>query len=340
MDCREEIEGLSLRLPVVPELSFWKIDECAVYYDRLHVRGWCHVPGADITRVELQFAEDVVLPVRSFGHSSPDVDAACGPGAGHVRFDECLPIPDGFAGKPFVLRCTLADGQIYFGRDALTNAAWGDAYFNSWENFLAALAKFDSGAVLEIGSRARSGITRRHRVPRHLEYVGVDIVAGPNVDLVADAHELSRALEGRKFIAAFSTSVFEHLAMPWKVALELNRVLEPGGIVYTASHQTFPVHDEPWDFWRYSPHTWSCLFNAETGFEVVETAVGERARIYPCRTSDVTRDLHLSPAWLGSACLARKVAETSLTWPVSTSSVTKSAYPAGSLTCPATSDPT
>ncbi len=314
------------------DLTYWKIDECAAYFDRLHIRGWCHVPAQIIDRVEIFYeAAQLVCPLSSFGQPSPDVDNFCGPGAANVRFDEWVSVPADILGNPFILRCWLKNGQCFVGRDTLTNAAYGDPYFQSWENFIAHLAQFSSGAVLEIGSRARSAVTRRHRIPERLEYVGLDVLAGPNVDVVGDAHELSHLFAGKKFVAAFSTSVFEHLAMPWKVALELNRVLVRGGIVYTSTHQTFPMHDEPWDFWRYSQYTWGCLFNAQTGFEIVESVVGEPARIHAARTSEVTRDLHLSPAWLGSASIVRKIDETSLTWPVPMAAVTATVYPAGEM---------
>ena len=324
---------------IMPELTYWKIDECAAYFGQFHVCGWCHVPGAAISEVEIEFKDGDVFRLRSFGLASPDVDTFCGPGAQNVRFDEWITITPRLAGRPFLLRCRMSDGRTFVGSDALTNAAWGDPYFQSWENFLSMLASFPCGSVLELGSRARSAVTRRHRIPTNLEYVGVDIVAGPNVDIVADAHELSSALAGRKFVAVFSTSVFEHLAMPWKVVLEMNRALTNGGLVYTATHQSFPVHDEPWDFWRYSQHTWKCLFNRETGFDLVDAVVGEPARIFACRTSDMTRDLPLSRAWLGSACIARKVSDSILSWPVSLSSLALGEYPSGVLSVRPTTDP-
>jgi len=83
-----------------------------------------------------------------------------------------VPPPESL-GQAFILRFTLADGSTQIGEDALTNAAWGDPYFQSWENFLTALAKFERGAVLEVGSRARSAITRSHRIPPQLTYVGM-----------------------------------------------------------------------------------------------------------------------------------------------------------------------
>jgi hypothetical protein len=128
--------------------------------------------------------------------------------------------------------------------------------------------------------------------------------------------------------------------MPWKVALEFNRALIPGGLVYTATHQTFPVHEVPSDFWRFSSYTWPTIFNTETGFEVIEAVMGEPARIHPRRSSPVTRDTPSCPAFLGSASLVKKIGETRLSWPVRVTSVTASMYPSGELATAPTSDPT
>jgi hypothetical protein len=314
------------------ELTLWKIEECAAYFDRLRLRGWCHVAGGKIERVELVvIGTDVVRPIRTFGLPSPDVDQAYGPGAAHVRFEEWIPLPGEFLGKPFSLRCWLTDGRCVIGRDGLTNAAVGDPYYQSWENFITALSRIPAGHVLEIGSRARSAITRRHRIPSHLSYVGVDILPGPNVDVLADAHYLTRFFPEQRFAAIFSTSVFEHLAMPWKVVLEMNRVLVPGGLVYTATHQTWPLHEEPWDFWRFSRYSWKTIFNEATGFEIVEAVMGEPARVHPNRTESMTRDMPASHAYLGSAALVRKIAETELRWPVPVTVATDSMYPLGEL---------
>lgn len=323
-------------MPTEPTV-LWKIDECAAYYDRLRLRGWCHHPDHAIQRVELFYPHvSLALPVASFGQPSPDVAAGLGSAAAHARFDEWLAVPADVLGHAFVMRFLLADGSTHLGEDALTNAAHGDPYFQSWENFIAMLGTFERGTVLEVGSRARSAITRQHRIPPQLSYLGMDILPGPNVDIVGDAHELSQLLGDRKFVAIFSTSVFEHLLMPWKVALEMNRILEPGGIIYTSTHQTWPVHEEPWDFWRFSRHTWQSLFNPATGFEILEAVVGDPAHIHACRTTTVTRDLPHNPAFLGSASLVRKVSDTALTWPVPISVATGTMYPSGELLAPPT----
>jgi len=69
------------------------------------------------------------------------------------------------------------------------------------------------GQFLEIGSRARSGVNYKSWFPDDIDYVGIDIAAGPNVDVVGDAHHLSRLLNG-KFAFVFSIAVFEHILMP------------------------------------------------------------------------------------------------------------------------------
>jgi len=309
----------------------WKIEECAVYFDRLRLSGWCHHPTRPIARVEILLNDNVPVPVMTFGLESPDVAELLGPDAAHARFEEWVFGPPAQLGKNFSLRLWFDDDTCLVLTDGITNSAHGDPYFQSWENFIARLEGFESGAVLELGSRARSAITRRHRIPQRLDYVGLDILPGPNVDMVGDAHELAAIFAGKRFVAAFSASVFEHLAMPWKVVLELNKILEPGGIVYTSTHQTWPPHEEPWDFWRFSQHSWNTLFNAATGFEVLEAVVGEPARVHPCRASTVTRDMPNSPAWLGSASIVRKIGETSLSWPVPMSVITPTSYPAGEL---------
>lgn len=313
----------------------WKVDECAAYFDRLRLRGWCWHHGARIVHVAAVFPSPTpAVPLASFGLPSADVAAAVDPAATHCRFEEWVSAPPAALGRDFALHFTLADGTTLVGESVITNATHDDPYFLCWEHFLTAINGCPRGAILEIGSRARSALTHRDRIPAHLSYVGLDILAGPNVDVVGDAHRLVELFGRTRFVAAFSLSVFEHLAMPWSVALELNRVLAPGGLVYTATHQTWPLHEEPWDFWRFSRHSWQTLFNPATGFEVVEVAAGEPARVHACRTSPATRGLPDCPAYLGSACIARKISETTLSWPVSLEIAARGNYPGGELATP------
>lgn len=182
--------------------------------------------------------------------------------------------------------------------------------------------------ILEIGSRARSGIVRRELFPEKAHYVGFDIKAGPNVDIVGDAHRLSSYVSDR-FHFVYCIATFEHLLMPWKVAIEINRVLEPGGLVFVHSHQTWPIHDEPWDFWRFSKHAWRALFNDYTGFEILAVAHSEPAVVLSALQIDNPATmLENEIGYLGSTCLARKVGDARLSWEMDPSTVTRGTYPA------------
>jgi len=322
-------------LPINPDL-IWKIDEAAAYFERLRLAGWCYLSKEPIVRVHAVFGDgEHVYLLESFGQPSPDVAANIGEGAKRCRFDDWLTPPRNFIGRDFSLVFETADGMRYLGRSVLEQGASDDRYFQLWASFAKRLDQLSPGRVLEVGSRARSAITRRELIPWNCEYIGIDICEGPNVDIVGDAHKLASLVEPGSIAAIISFSVFEHLAMPWKVALEFNKVLRPGGIVFTQTHQTWPVHEEPWDFWRYSEFTWNAIFNSATGFRVLEVAVGEPARIHSCRANPVTRDLpETRKAYLGSSSIVEKVAESKLEWPVPTQVATQGEYSRGNLQAP------
>jgi len=186
-----------------------------------------------------------------------------------------------------------------------------------------------NGKVLELGSRNRSGVIRRQLVPDSLHYIGLDILAGDDVDIVGDAHSLSTLFEPNTFDAIFAMSVFEHLLMPWKVILEMNHVMKTGGLVMIATHQTWPLHESPWDFWRFSDQSWRGLFNQYTGFEIIETAMGEPGSILSRILHPATLGIDGQPAYLGSAVLCKKVADTRLSWDVDVAKVLDTMYPVG-----------
>lgn len=182
-------------------------------------------------------------------------------------------------------------------------------------------------SVLELGSRARSGVSRRKRIPARHRYLGLDLLPGENVDIVGDAHRLSELVEPHSVDAVFGISVFEHLAMPWKVALELNRVLRRGGRALFFTHQAWPLHDSPFDFWRFSKDTWMAIFNKSTGFKIVEAAIGDKGRLHPEIQVDANQFLSDTYCYLVSTVLIEKIGETQLTWDVPLEEVYEGFYP-------------
>ncbi len=179
-----------------------------------------------------------------------------------------------------------------------------DPYHAVFADFIALVNARRGARVLELGAR---GTRVDPRLAGVGEYVGLDIHAGPNVDVVGDVHELSRVVEG-PFDAIYAISTFEHLAMPWKAVLEINAVLADDGLLFLATHQTWPPHELPWDFWRYSPGAFQALLNQHTGFEILRCELGLPALIVPMVRDESMRDVHRNPASLGVSVLARKLA--------------------------------
>lgn len=229
---------------------------------------------------------------------------------------------DVLAGK-LLIRCT---GGAVFEINNLGAPIGTDDGHALMERFRALLAARPAGTLLEIGSRNLSGITRRDLTPPGWSYCGMDVRSGPNVDVVGDAHELATWFGARRFQAAMALSVLEHLLMPWKFALELNRVLEAGGVAFFITHQSWPVHEAPWDYWRLSDKAWHSLFNPATGFEIVEAQMGELAHIVPNKLHRQTAFADV-PSYLMSAAIVRKTADTQLQWPVALTSIVQDNYP-------------
>jgi len=163
--------------------------------------------------------------------------------------------------------------------------------------------------VLEIGSRIVSpgSTSKRPLFHNAKSYTGFDIYPDSNTDVVGDAHKLSQYFNDQKFNAVFSLSVFEHLAMPWVVAKEINRILEIGGITYHASHFAFPLHELPWDFYRYSDEGFKALFPSSMGFKVLKSGLIDPVRIYFDSIPPGQEEFPYNISFASVAILAEKV---------------------------------
>lgn len=120
--------------------------------------------------------------------------------------------------------------------------------------------------VLDIGSRDVNGSCRSiFRGP----YVGIDRVAGPNVDIVASA--CSIPFPNASCDVVLSTEMLEHDDMFWHSVTEMGRVLKPHGhLLLTARGNGFPLHHEGemGDFYRFMPQGMRMLLSL-AGCEVL-----------------------------------------------------------------------
>lgn len=110
--------------------------------------------------------------------------------------------------------------------------------------------------VLEVGSYDVGGFhspgTIRDHAPPGIHYIGSDIAAGPNVDVVVAVSE-DFPFQDASFDAVIASSVFEHDIAFWATFLEMVRVTKPGGLIYINAPSNGSFHQFPVDNWRFYP---------------------------------------------------------------------------------------
>jgi SAM-dependent methyltransferase len=87
------------------------------------------------------------------------------------------------------------------------------------------------------------------------EYVSVDVPHSPHdtsdVDVMSSAEDLPFADE--TFDCVLCTEVLEHCSNPRAVMREVSRVLRPGGRAFVTTPFLVPLHEMPYDYYRFTP---------------------------------------------------------------------------------------
>lgn len=109
-------------------------------------------------------------------------------------------------------------------------------------------------SVLEVGSLDVNGSARQFFTGR---YIGTDMREGPGVDVVVNAHDLTRTLEPGSFDVVVCTEMLEHDDAPWRSLEEMREMVRPGGTLLLTARGydrrgCFPLHGYPEDLWRFS----------------------------------------------------------------------------------------
>lgn len=112
---------------------------------------------------------------------------------------------------------------------------------------------------LDVGSLDLNGSYRAMVEGRGWQYLGLDIVPGRNVDIVAPEYDYP--FEDREFDVVISGSTMEHVKAIWRWVPELVRVLRPGGLLALITHTAWGEHRHPVDCWRVLPDGMRYLFD-------------------------------------------------------------------------------
>lgn len=139
-----------------------------------------------------------------------------------------------------------------------------------WNEFIKEVNKDleDGFTVLDAG--AGDGHWRGN-LKKDIRYISMDMGVGDATvdyssnEIKGDLRNIP--LENNSIDRIICIQVLEHLPEPWIVLKEFNRVLKPGGIIFLSLPHGVPIHQEPYDFYRYTKYGITYLLN-QASFEI------------------------------------------------------------------------
>jgi len=109
--------------------------------------------------------------------------------------------------------------------------------------------------IADVGSYDLNGTYRALFVRPGWKYVGFDLDAGPNVDVVLESSEdwnLQPEHIGA-YDVVISGQVLEHVQRPWRWIHQFAKLCRSSGIVWLCAPNTWQFHEHPIDCWRIWP---------------------------------------------------------------------------------------
>lgn len=88
-------------------------------------------------------------------------------------------------------------------------------------------------------------------------YIGTDMRHGTGVDEIIDLHNIG--LPAGSVGTAIMLETLEHVEYPRKAVENLHRTLCDDGVLIMSSVMNFPIHDYPYDYWRFTPEGFRSL---------------------------------------------------------------------------------
>lgn len=120
------------------------------------------------------------------------------------------------------------------------------------------LVKSEPLRIVDIGSYDVNGTYRPLFDNPGWSYTGVDLAAGPGVD-IALVSPYRLPFRSASMDVVISGQAFEHVEFFWQSWLEMLRILKPGGKLLLIAPSRGPEHKHPQDCWRFYPDGYRAL---------------------------------------------------------------------------------
>jgi SAM-dependent methyltransferase len=106
--------------------------------------------------------------------------------------------------------------------------------------------------IADVGSMDVNGSYRQIFHHPQWRYIGIDVAAGKNVDIVLK-EPYHFPLGFSSVDVVISGQTFEHVEFFWLTWMEMVRILRPGGLAIMILHRNMLEHRYPVDCWRFFP---------------------------------------------------------------------------------------
>jgi len=136
------------------------------------------------------------------------------------------------------------------------------------ENYVSGKGK----KVLDVGSMDITSVYKKLFDRKGVEYIGLDICPGSNVDIVMDDPYIWNSLQDDSFDYVISGQAFEHIEYPWLTIKEIYKKIKPGGLCCIIAPNTSGEHRVPKDCYRYFSDGFAGLAKW-AGFTVIDVSV-------------------------------------------------------------------
>ena len=123
--------------------------------------------------------------------------------------------------------------------------------FNNFKNIYLSKLSNKKFKLIEIGSLSVNSNIEKS-LEDNMEYIGIDIVKGKNVDVVLD-DPYKFPFEDKSVDVVISISNFEHIEFFWLTYLEILRVLKNDGLFFLNAPSNSKYHRHETDNWRFYP---------------------------------------------------------------------------------------
>ena len=171
--------------------------------------------------------------------------------------------------------CTKHIGRTYRLARGAVNRLPGGAWLLGWtvhthianrllRQALRERAGYARGMLLDLGC---GGQPYRHLFSHVDDYIGLDLPPNEVVDVYGDG--MSLPFGDGVFDTVLCNEVLEHVPEPFSLLSEAARVLRPGGVLLLTAPQTWGLHSEPHDFYRFTMYGLFYLAQ-KSGLEVLD----------------------------------------------------------------------